>query len=191
MEAVGGSAEINADMKLDGTVRVDVGDTGAVLTIAGNLSDLYGENPGGILKTGNGQLVLSGNNSYTGTTTVHQGAVDVLSTNALGSTEAGTTVADGATLQLQGNVTTAAEPLTLNGIGVEDAFSPVWYYGALQTVSGSNTYSGPITLGSNVQISSSDPSIISGALTLSSTADCHYAGAGLRPDDWRWQRNDR
>ena len=38
--------------------------------------------------------------------------------NALGSTSSGTTVESYATLQIQGGITTAAEPLTLNGPGV-------------------------------------------------------------------------
>jgi len=106
--------------------------------------------------TGSGDLVLSGNNSYSGTTTINTGAsLTVASANALGSTSAGTTVANGATLKIQGGVTVAAEPLTLNGAGVAAG-------GALQNVSGNNTFSGAITVATPATIQSN-----SGTLTLS------------------------
>jgi autotransporter-associated beta strand protein len=54
----------------------------------------------------------------------------------------GTLVSNGATLQVQGGITVSAEPLTLNGAGVNNA-------GALENVIGTNTWATPVTLGSN------------------------------------------
>ena len=75
--------------------------------------------------------------------------------NALGTTAAGTTVAGGAALQIQGGITTPAEALTLNGTGIAND-------GALRNVSDNNTYAGVITLGSAARINSD-----SGTLTIS------------------------
>ena len=87
---------------------------------------------------GNGTLVLSGANTYTGTTTVSQGNLNIQNATALGATGNGTTVLNGASLQIQGGITTA-EPLTLNGTGSASN-------GALENVSGTNTVSGTVTL---------------------------------------------
>ncbi|MFM8763486.1 MAG: beta strand repeat-containing protein, partial [Spartobacteria bacterium] len=56
----------------------------------------------GLIKSGAGTWVLSGNNTYTGATTINAGAVNIQHANALGTTAAGTTVSSGAALQLQG-----------------------------------------------------------------------------------------
>ncbi len=87
---------------------------------------------GGISTFSTGGLNLSGNNSFTGGTTVVNGTtLTVLSNGALGSSAAGTTVATGGFLQLQGGVTVASESLTLNG--------------TLTGTSGNNTFGGNIT----------------------------------------------
>ena len=97
----------------------------------------------GIAKVGTGTQTLGGSDSYGGTTAISGGALRIDSNGALGSSS-GASVSSGAALQLQGGITTTnANPLTLNGTGV--AASPS---GALESVSGNNTYSGLITLGS-------------------------------------------
>src|SRR5207237_10326837 len=57
----------------------------------------------------------------------------------------GTLVNSGGTLQVQCNITVSTENLTLNGTGFNGQ-------GALENVSGSNTWNSPITLGSNTLI---------------------------------------
>ncbi|HLG00629.1 MAG TPA: autotransporter-associated beta strand repeat-containing protein, partial [Acidimicrobiia bacterium] len=69
---------------------------------------------GALTKTGASSLTLSGNNTYTGATTVSAGTLLLSHANALGTTAAGTTVASGATLELN-DVDVGAEALTLNG----------------------------------------------------------------------------
>lgn len=131
----------------------------------------------GVISDGSGTLHLelnggnsnrwtfSGNNTYSGTTTISSGALTISNANALGATGAssGTIVADGAGLFFRSTVagTMAAESLTLNGQGPDSK-------GALRNVGGTNTWHGEITFGSagNVAIGSD-----AGSLTLSSTAD--------------------
>jgi autotransporter-associated beta strand protein len=109
---------------------------------------------GGINVYGPGTVILPQANTYTGTTNVLSGALNIQSATGLGSTAAGTSVSSGAALQLQGGITVGAEALTLNGTGVSND-------GALRNISGNNTYGGAITLGSATRINSD-----SGLLTL-------------------------
>ena len=53
-------------------------------------------------KAGTGTLTLSGDNSYSGATTVAAGTLKLGHLNALGGTTNGTTIQDGATLDLNG-----------------------------------------------------------------------------------------
>lgn len=105
---------------------------------------------GGILnltKDGSGTLTLSGTSTYSGTTTVATGVLNVRSAGALGSTAGGTTVNNAAALQIQGGIT-LAEPLTLNGFGINSD-------GALRSLSDGNTLSGTVALGTqSVRINS-------------------------------------
>ena len=102
---------------------------------------------GNVTKMGNsdGRFVLSGNNTFSGTLTISQGRILITHASALGDSGAGTTVQSGPGLQMQGGITVAAEPLTLYGNGY-------WGGGALDSVSGNNTWSGPITLGASTYI---------------------------------------
>ncbi|MBU3543288.1 autotransporter-associated beta strand repeat-containing protein, partial [Polynucleobacter sp. MWH-Loch1C5] len=93
---------------------------------------------GALTKQGAGTLTLSGNNSYSGTTTVSAGTLAVTHVNALGSTASGTTVASGATLDIR-NVSIGAEPLTVNG-------------GTLATSTGTSSLSGTVSLGGDSTI---------------------------------------
>ena len=147
------------------TVNDNPSTTGDLATISGVLSN------GGLLKDGAGTLALSGANTFSGTTTVSAGTLRIGNAGALGTVAGGTTVAKGAAVQIYNNITTLAEPLTLNGMAVAGS-------GALRNISDNNTFAGPITLGSLSSINSD-----SGTLTLSNTItasnyDLILSGAG-------------
>jgi fibronectin-binding autotransporter adhesin len=101
-----------------------------------------GANNIAVTKVGSAPAYFDGSNTYDGLTTVTAGYLVVRNNNALGSTAAGTTVASGATLQLEssGSVNIPAEALTITGTGVSGN------RGALATWSGTNSYAGPITM---------------------------------------------
>ncbi len=122
-------------------------------TISGVISNSAGS--GMITKAGTGTLILSGSNTYKGTTTISAGVLNIQNATALGTTAAGTTVSSGAALQIQGGIAVGAEALTLNGSGIASD-------GALRNISGNNSYAGAITLGSASTIYSD-----AGTLTLS------------------------
>lgn len=103
----------------------------------------------GVGKTGDGTQILSGNNTYAGNTTVSAGRLAVDNGNALGSTAAGTTVASGAQLSLNG-VTVGNETLTISGTGLSSGTNIA---GALRSVNGtSNTWQGKINLAADAKI---------------------------------------
>jgi fibronectin-binding autotransporter adhesin len=100
---------------------------------------------GTFIKAGGGSLELGGNaaNTYTGPTTVSAGTLVISKANALGTTDAGTTVQNGASLAIVGDLT-VTEPLTLNGSGLtgRGALTSLQQLGLTNV----NTWAGPITL---------------------------------------------
>jgi len=142
---------------------VDVADSASTLTLSGIVSGA-----GGPTKTGNGVLVLSGVNTFTGATSVTAGTLEVQNGSALGTTAGTTTVTAGAGVTVTGNGLSVAEPLTLNGTGTSGA-------GALQNVANNNTWSGALTLASATTVTSS-----AGTFTLSGTVTT--AGFALTVD---------
>ena len=95
----------------------------------------------GIVKSGSGTVNLQSPNSFQGQVLVNSGILNITNGAALGSS-AGVSVAAGGALQLQGNIGVGAIALSLSGNGF--AGSPA---GALNSVSGTNSYAGAVTLG--------------------------------------------
>ncbi|MFM8014916.1 MAG: autotransporter-associated beta strand repeat-containing protein, partial [Actinomycetota bacterium] len=95
--------------------------------------------------TGTNRLTLSGNNTYTGVTTVSNGFLGLSHNNALGGSASGqgTTIADGATLDVYGY--TSPEPLTISGGGQSEG-------GAISFGSGTGVLSGTIALAADSRI---------------------------------------
>lgn len=73
---------------------------------------------GSLRKTGPGQMWLTVSNTYAGLTTVAEGALSVLDPHGLGASAAGTTVDDGATLEINFTGGMMPEPLALRGAGI-------------------------------------------------------------------------
>lgn len=158
------------------------GSSGRVLTLLGNgdgefakkiTTAVFGE----VRKiSGTGTWAISGDNDYAGATTISAGAINIRHANALGTTVGGTSVSSGAALQLQGGITTAAESLSLTGTGLSDT-------GALRNISGTNTYSGAITLAGATRIHADDGSsltldVASGAAITGVNRNLTMSGAG-------------
>ncbi len=142
-------------INFNGNVNLGAGANSYTLTvngaspvaIAGVIAN-GGTPAGNLVYAGTGTLTLSGTNTYTGTTSVNSGTLNIQNSGALGSGAGNTTVASGATLQLANNITTTnTGTLTINGTGSGS--------GALQNLSGSNAWNSNVTLGSNATIFSS------------------------------------
>jgi autotransporter-associated beta strand protein len=157
----------------DGTLKIGAGETSGAIagaSIINNAALVFDRSDalsysgvisgtGTVTKAGEGALTLSGNNSYSGLTTISEGTLKIGaagsgSNGPLGTTAGGTVIADGATLDLNGYTLVTAEPLTLNGTGIANG-------GALSNSSATAaTYSGLVTLGSASSIVASNGDII-------------------------------
>ncbi|NQT86773.1 autotransporter-associated beta strand repeat-containing protein, partial [bacterium] len=108
-----------------------------------------------VIKSGTGTLTLTAANTYNGLTDIQGGTLIAANSSALGTTDAGTTVANGATLGLRGGITIpAAETITLGS-------------STIANIGGANTIPGPIALGGNFTTVDSR----AGSITLSSPID--------------------
>lgn len=148
---------------------------GQTVTVTGTVTNfsLGGTNyTGSLVKTNDGMAILSGANTYSGATTITNGTLRIANSSALGTTAAGTTVGSGATLELSNNINVAGEALTLHGAGVGGN-------GALRNVSGDNTNTGTITLGSSGRINADGGSLrLTGQIAGDAANSLTVGGAG-------------
>ncbi len=127
------------------------------LTLSGSISGT-----GALAKTGTGSLTLAGANTYSGTTTVSAGVVDLQASAALGGVGT-TTVASGAALNVDGTGLAIANPLSLNGTGVGAT-------GALRNLANANSWSGAISLAGAASIASDGGTLTLGAISATAKA---------------------
>ncbi len=161
----------NASLNL-GTGNVTLGVT-PTITVSGNTLTLDGVVSGafGLTKAGAGDLVLGGNNTYTGATLVSAGTLELSANNALGVNALGTTVSSGATLQLDngyqtgsGNSSSTGSLLTISGNGNGNGTVTAAALLNAATVNATSYWDGNIALSGNATISSGAGT--SGCLTL-------------------------
>ncbi|MBK1631892.1 hypothetical protein CKO31_14335 [Thiohalocapsa halophila] len=151
---VDGSLDLNGNdasiSALDGASTGVVDNTGpaAVTLTLGNSTPTAGSFAGTIQDTGTGASVnivkdgsntqtFSGANTYTGSTEVQAGALNIQNDDALGTTDGDTTVSGSGRVQLEGGITVgeAFDLIARSNMGVH-----------LENVSNSNTISGAVTL---------------------------------------------
>ncbi len=140
--------------------------SGTTLTASGAISGTGF----GLSKIDNGTLVLSGANSYSGTTAINAGTLQITGAGTLGTTATPTTISIGATLALNNLSGTTAENITATGLGVGGV-------GAIQNVAGTNTVSGNISLTGNTRIGVTAGSLITSG-NISGAYDLQKTGPG-------------
>ncbi|MGH8431097.1 MAG: autotransporter-associated beta strand repeat-containing protein, partial [Solimonas sp.] len=149
------AVRINSDSGMLTLGNINVVSAGQNLTVGGagdtTVLGVIATLSGTLTKDGTGTLTLRGPSNYSGATTISAGALNIRNSQALGFGGGGTTVANGAALELQadifGPINVFGEALTLNGTGIANG-------GALRNISGNNTFGGPITLASATRINS-------------------------------------
>jgi len=95
----------------------------------------------GLVKSGSALLALNNTNTYSGVTLINAGTLDVLTGQSLGSSSVTIANINGAVLQLDGGITVSGR---LCSTSIRKRAQTV-----LHTGSGSNTWTGPITLGNS------------------------------------------
>lgn len=113
---------------------------------------------GSVTQAGSGGLTISSSNSYAGLTTVSAGILHVRNDAALGATNAGTVVANGAQLYIDRNVNITNEALSVSGGGPDGTTGGLRKGGA-----GLTTFAGPVTLSADTIVS------VDGGATLALT----------------------
>jgi len=113
----GGNLALSPASATQGTVNTDAGISA---TVAATIVDGSGT---GLLKVGGGTLTLSGSNTYSGGTTVAEGALAAASDNALGSgaVTVDNTAGRNATLQINSGVTLANTVMLTHGGALDNA----------------------------------------------------------------------
>jgi fibronectin-binding autotransporter adhesin len=129
----------------------------------------------GLTMTGAGTLTLTQTNSYLGSTTIDAGTLVVTANGAMGpATATGIVVNAGGALAFTGGLNyTTAEPITISGAGPAGN-------GAIENISGTNTFAAPITLSGTASIGSDAGTMtLSGAISGMATDDeLSKTGAG-------------
>jgi fibronectin-binding autotransporter adhesin len=152
---IGGSTALTLNGSLNlggGAPRTITVTNTAVTTINGSITEPWYSS---FVKAGTGQLVLAGNNTFSGLASVTAGTLTLANSNALGATgNWGNVVASGATLELQGGITINEGGFNIDGTGVGGN-------GAIRNVSGNNSLGGQIVAGSSTTIAS-----VAGTLTI-------------------------
>ena len=112
-----------------------------------------------LTKSGNGTLILSGSNTFSGLTTISSGILQLSNTAALGTNSVGTVVNNGSSLDLNGLTYATEETLTLNGTGYSNG-------GALKNSNITTaSFAGTITLSGTTTINTENQITLSGNIS--------------------------
>ncbi len=169
-----GHSETVASLAGAGTLDIKggpftVGDSTST-TFSGVIMDSGGY--GSLVKQGTGTLTLSGTNTFSGVTTVNAGALNLQNSTALGGSTYGNTVASGATLQLQNNISVTEGSFAISGSGIGAT-------GAIRNISGSNTLNAALTLNASSTLGADAGTLtVTGDINLGSSQTLTATGTG-------------
>jgi fibronectin-binding autotransporter adhesin len=175
LTVVAGSHAVAAPLTLVSNSTVTIANVADTLTVSGAIA---ANGLGTLTKGGNGTLVLSGANAFPGATTITAGTVRLGSGTALGSTAGNTTVAAGATVNLNGQA--SAEPMTVSGTGAAGSAGVLVNTGAAATQSGTVTLAGASTIasaGTGTLTASGTVALGANTLTVDGAANTTISGA--------------
>lgn len=129
---------------------------------------------GAITLSGIGSVTLTGSNTFSGAVAINAGELDLENSRALGGSS-GVGVASGGALALQNGISIGSIPLSIDGTGWTT--TPA---GALDSISGANSYAGAITLAGAATINSAhsgDTLTLAGGI-VDGTNNLTLSGAG-------------
>lgn len=155
---IGGSQalEFSGAINLGGGTRTITVDNTATTTFSGVVGEPWYSS---LVKAGDGRLVLSGANTFSGTVTVDNGTLALTHSNALGTTGQWNAITSGATLELSNNISVNEGGFDVAGTGHSGA-------GAVHNLSGNNTLTGQLQMTGDTTLKAS-----AGSLTLASAVN--------------------
>ncbi len=115
-----------------------------------------------LVKSGVGEVILNGENSYTGATYINEGTLTITNSNALGETDS-VEVADGGILKLDSN---GGDDIVIGDVALTLDGPSDLSKGALYSASGDNSWAGDIMLAGNagIEVDSGSTLTISGGI---------------------------
>ncbi|TXR49558.1 autotransporter outer membrane beta-barrel domain-containing protein [Phyllobacterium endophyticum] len=169
------------------TIRVGDGTLSGAGYIATIGSVLQGSSQ--LVKTDLGTLVLAGTNSYTGSTAIKGGTLQVSADANLGNAAGGLNLDDGATLQTTAAFTSARDVTFTSGTGTVQTDADLTFSGLLGgaggltktgtsalTLTGANSYTGPTTVSAGSLFVNGDQSGVTGLTSVQSSATLGGSG---------------
>jgi autotransporter-associated beta strand protein len=126
-----------------------------------------------VVQMGSGTLTLTKTNTYSGSTTVAAGTLIVTANGAMGpATAAGIVIDNGGAVAFTGGLSySTKEPITISGSGPAGN-------GAIENISGTNTFASPITLSGSAVIGSDAGTLIMDGTTATGVYTLSVVGAG-------------
>ena len=132
--------------EINGKVTNSIAATTSILTVDNSISSSYfgsiedGNGTVAFVKNGSGSFTLGGVNTYTGTTTVNGGMLEISNASAIGGNEVRV---NGGQIAMNGGITVSGKSIVISGSGTN-------FLGGLQSISGSNQWAGSVTLGADL-----------------------------------------
>ncbi len=135
-----GNFPISSALTLTGSPTLEAADAARAFTVLGDVSG-----SGNLLKTLDGNLILAGNNTWAGTTTISAGTLTIGNQNNF-STLTSAPVVDNGTLGINRSDNTYVVANAISGTGKLSIGQTTGAFDSLVTLTGANTFSGDITV---------------------------------------------
>lgn len=179
-QILAGANDATPDELIIHTTSSNVAGSGASLTIASSIVD-HGAAATSLTKSGAGTLVLTGTNTYTGETTINQGAISFATGASLGS-DGPIRLAGGQLTWAAGNTTDISSKADTSARSVELAGSSVWLGFGNKILNAGNTFDvgeNNVTLAHSVGNGGVGSLTKAGTGTLTLTQSPNYTGPTL------------
>ena len=165
----GGSLEYSSGISSDLSARIKNSSADITIDTGTNTpiyaSDIDSSNIGGLLKIGSGTLVLTANNTYTGTTTINAGTLQLGNNGTAGAVN-GNIANNGSLVLFRSNNSTLSGAISGNGSFTKNGAGALGLSGSNTFTGGFTLLDGTLSLGSNSAIGTGTFTIAGGSIDV-------------------------